>query len=185
VTASCSPLLGSEPPSPGSKRWRPDELLVPAILAGSPTVMRDLQPPDRAWVVAAMQREGMTAEAISDRLDCSLRQVRAIAAEPLTAVCRLLQEESEAFAAELRMTQEELRCRGIEARAAQAAADRYKLQLFRLLDIAMAPPSTFPCGCPRTKYNSYVAPKTGKVGCRECRRRAVLRYRERARGVTV
>jgi hypothetical protein len=33
-------------------------------------------------------------------------------------------------------------------------------------------------------YNSYVAPKTGKVGCREHRRLAVARYREKSRAAT-
>lgn len=160
-------------------RWRPDDQLISAILAGSSTVMRDLLPADRAWVVAGLRRAGLTAEAISDRLSCSLRQVRAIAAEPLTAVCRMLQEESEAFAAELRMTREELRAAGAELHTAEAACARYKVQLSRLLDLHLALPSVFSCGCPRTKYNSYIAPKTGKVGCREHRRLAVARHRER------
>lgn len=178
----CAPLHHDGPPADGHEhRWRPDDLLIPAILAGSPTSMRDLTPADRAWVVAGLRRAGFTAEAISDRLGCSLRQVRAVAAEPLAAVCRLLQEESEHFAAELRMTREELRARGAELRAAESASARYKLQLFRLLDITMAEPQhpTFACGCPRTRYNTYIAPKTGKIGCREHRRLAVVRYRER------
>jgi hypothetical protein len=179
VTACCPPLH-HDVPAVHEARWRPDDQLIPAILAGSPTVMRNLAPADRAWVIAGLRRAGLTAEAISDRLSCSLRQVRAIAAEPLTAVCRLLQEESETFAAELRMTREELRARGGELRAAESAANRYKLQLFRLLDATLTePPPTFPCGCPRTRYNTYIAPKTGKVGCREHRRLAVARHRER------
>ena len=163
------------------QRWRPDELLIPAILAGSPTCMASLSPADRAWVVAGLRRANYTAEAIADRLGCSLRQVRAVAAEPLTAVCRLLQEETEHFTHELRLVRDELRLRGIQADNAARAGERYKTQLFRLLDIHLAPPATFRCGCPKTLYNSYVAPKTGKVGCRTHRRLATYAARDRAK----
>lgn len=165
-------------------RWRPDELLVPAILAGSATTMHDLAPADRAWVIAALLRPGQcTAEAIADRMRCTVRQVRFIAADPLTAVCRLLQDESEHFADELRLVRDELRVATIELRTTGSARDRYKDQLIRLLDAHLTEGSvgTFVCGCPRTRYNTYVAPKTGKSGCREHRRRAVERHRERLR----
>ena len=187
-TCPSSPSSSQSPPSaaitmPVEARWRPDDQLVQAVLAGSPTTMRDLAPADRAWVVAGLKRAGHTAEQIKDRLGCSLRQVRAILADPLTAVCRLLQEESEHFTNELRMAQAELRALTLEAREIAAARDRYKGQLFNLLDahLTEGSVSTFVCGCPRTRYNTYVAPKTGKAGCREHRRQAVARCREKSR----
>lgn len=181
-------LVGDDDDEPQPEaRWRPDELLIPAILAGSATTMRDLGAADRSWVVAGLRRNGLTAEQIRDRLRCSLRQVRAIAAEPLTAVCRLLQDESEHFADELRLVHGELRLLGIEHRQTMAARDRYKTQLLNLLDAHLTEGgvSTFPCGCPRTAYNTYVAPKTGKAGCREHRRLAVARHRERLKSGNV
>lgn len=164
--------------------WRPDALLIPAILAGSPTTMRDLSLPDRAWVVVGLTRAGYTAEAIADRLKpCSVRVIRAVLAEPLAHVCARLQEESEAFADEYRMAHGEIERLSRELREATAAGNRYRKQLIDLIDVDPDTPPTFPCGCERTRYNTYVAPKTGKAGCRRHRGAAVARHRAKARQI--
>jgi hypothetical protein len=169
-------------------RWRPDDQLIPAILAGSATVLTDLAPPDRAWVVAGMRRAGLTNEQIRLRLDCSIRKVKEIAADPMYAVCRLLQDESSHFADELRMVRDEHRLRGIALANAEQSAQRYKEQLLRVLDLSLKPDGdleTFRCGCPRTRYNTYIAPKTGKAGCRTHRKAATYRHRERTKDTMV
>lgn len=162
-------------------RWQPDHQLVPAILAGSPTVMADLCLADRAWAVAGLHRAGHTAEQICDRLDCALRTVRTLLASPMVAVCTLLQEESENFADEYRMSHGEIARLTRELREVSASANRYREQLLGLIAVDPEAPATFPCGCPRTKYNTYIAPKTGKAGCRKHRTLAVERHRANAR----
>lgn len=170
-------------------RWVPDEQLVPAILAGSPLRMRDLTPPDRAWVVESMRLAGLTAEQIADHLDCSLRQVRAIRAEPMAKVCMLYLVEREAFANQHRMAETDARRLRAELADAEAAASRYKNQLDILLDahITGEAGATFSCGCPKTRYNTYVwtdsAGRT-KTACRTHRTKAVARHRERQRSGT-
>ena len=54
---------------PDAKGWRPDHLLVPAVLAGSPVTMADLAPADRAWAVAGLMRAGHTADRAADEAD--------------------------------------------------------------------------------------------------------------------
>jgi len=165
--------------------WTPDELLVPALLAGSPTTMADLSPHDRAWAVAALKLEGLTAEAIKDRLGCSLRLVRAELASPGAVMARLYLIEREAFADTLRMTQADVARLDRERAQAERAAERYKAQLDRLLDRLQLDGTvpTFPkCGHPKTRYNTYRAPKTGKQGCRRCRTDAQTRYRAKLNG---
>jgi hypothetical protein len=162
-------------------RWSPDEQLIPALLAGSPTTMADLGPADRAWVVAGMRLRGMTADAIADRLECSLRLVRSVSAEPITAVAMLYQREAEAFADEYRMVSSELRRLVGELAEAQRDRDRCQDQLSRMLDRFVTGDSgpAFRCGHPKTRYNSYTAPKTGKVSCRQCHAAAQATYRAR------
>jgi hypothetical protein len=165
-----------------AETWAPDEGLVPALLAGSPTVMDDLSPCDRAWAVAVMKLDGMTAEEIRERLGCSLRLVRQIASEPGAIMAKLYLIEREAFGDTLRMYQAEV-ARLDRERAEQAsAATRYKAQLDRLLDRMMTGetgPIFHKCGHPKTRYNTYRAPKTGKESCRMCHADAQRRYEER------
>lgn len=161
--------------------WRPDELLVPALLAGSPTTMADLGGCDRAWAVAGLKLEGLTAEQIKERLGCSLRLVRQIASEPGAIFARLYLIEREAFGDTLRMMQADVARLDRERRDAASAAARYKAQLDRLLDAHLTGElgPTFRCGHAKTRYNTYVAPKTGKESCRACHADAQRRYEER------
>lgn len=165
------------------ERWRPDDLLIPAILdPRNCTVMADLSVADQAWVVAGLKRLGYTAEFTAERLECSVRSVRSIMAGAGVIVMLYL-DEADNFGDTYRMSEAELRRLSRELADATSARDRYKVQLDRLLDahLTEGAVSTFPCGCPRTKYNTYIAPKTGKAGCREHRRLAVQRCRERKR----
>lgn len=162
----------------------PDLLLIPALMEPDcKTTWADMTEADRAWACAGMRRAGMTAQQMADRLRCALRTVRSMLAEPICAVCWLLQEESEHFADELRMTRDELRRETLDRIAASHAAERYKGQLINLLDAHLleGPVGIFPCGCPMTTYNTYTAPKTKKRGCRRHRGMAVQRCRERQR----
>ncbi|URC18186.1 hypothetical protein SEA_ZENTENO07_85 [Mycobacterium phage Zenteno07] len=165
-----------------TERWAPDELLVPAILAGSRTRMADLSAPDRAWVVAHMKLAGYTAEQTADRLDCSVRSVRSVWSDAGVIVALYL-TEADNFGNTYRMLDGELRQMAVALGEAERDRDRYKAQLDRMLDTLMTDGRvlSFPCGCPRTRYNTYVAPKTGKAGCREHRRLAVARHRARRR----
>ncbi|MBV9872053.1 MAG: hypothetical protein JO214_15670 [Frankiaceae bacterium] len=168
-----------------AKRWHPDELLIPAVLAGSRTTMADLDGADRAWVVVGLYYDvGLTAEAIADRLDCSVRLVRSIAAEPAGRVMRAYRELVEAGEMTHAMTQAELKRLSRALADAQSEAVRYAGQRDRLLDKLMADGSvpTFPkCGHPRTRYNTYKAPKTGKESCRSCHADAQRDYRQRVK----
>lgn len=168
----------------GVTDWRPDEYLIPAIMAGNAISMADLKAPDRCWAVAGLRRAGLSIEDMRDRLKCSLRTVKTVIADPMTDACALLQAESEHFTRELAMATAEIRRLDMEAGEAEAERDRYRLQLGRLLDVAMTEGQirTFPCGCPRTRYNTYIAPKTGKAGCRAHRTLAVQRYRAKRNG---
>ena len=165
-------------------RWAPDELLVPAILAGSTTPMSELSLADRTWVVLELKDRGHAAEAIADRLGYQVRRVRGIAADDLGQVMRLYRETAENFARELGMNAAEVKRLARALAEAERDRDRYHDQLRRALDRidALRSPTgvpVFSCGCPKTPYNTYRAPKTGKTGCREHRRLAQQRYRER------
>lgn len=168
-----------------TERWVPDEQLIEAVLVGSQR-MRELSEPDRCWVVAGLRRQGLTAERIADLLHCSLRSVRAYAAEPATILASLYMAEREHFADTNRMSASEITRLDTLAKDNAGAAERYRVQLARLVELHVMP-GTFRCGCPRDRYNSYVDAKTGKTSCREHRRLAVERHRQRkkalARGV--
>lgn len=147
-------------------------------MAGGRVKLSQLEVLDRVWVVAEMRRGGLTAGDIADRLSCSERTIREIVAEPATCLARLLQDEAQNFERELSLTRSELRMASTELEDLRAALARYRVQIERLVNRDVAP-TTFPCGCPRTAYNSYIAPKTGKAGCREHRRQASARHRQR------
>ena len=159
-------------------------MLVPALLAGSPTTMDDLDGCDRVWAVVVMtDDEEMTAEAIAERLSCSLRLVRTILADPATVLMRLYRAEAETFERELDMTSGEVARLNAALSATTSERDRITLQRDRLLDTHMSERNgeTFSCGCPMTRYNTYVSPSTGKRGCRAHRNEAVRRHRARAK----
>ncbi|QFP94693.1 hypothetical protein I5G59_gp73 [Mycobacterium phage LilMcDreamy] len=170
------------PPTPPD--WQPDALLVPALLAGSPTRMDDLCGADRAWAVVVMtDDEGLTADEIADRLDCSLRLVRTVLAGPEVVLTRLYRAEVEAFERTLDMTGGEVQRLATALGETEADRDRIQHQRDRLLQSALAEREgqTFRCGCPMTRYNTYVSPR-GKRGCRKHRAEAVARHRARMVG---
>lgn len=159
--------------------WRPDDMLVPALLAGSPTVMDDLDGCDRAWAVVVMtDDEEMTAEAIAERLDCSLRLVRTILAGPEATLVRLYRAEAEAFERTLDMTQGEVQRLAAALYETEMDRDRLQVQRDRLLAVHLAERAgeTHRCGCPVTRYNTYITPK-GHRECRKHRNLAVQRHR--------
>ena len=162
-------------------RWRPDKLLIPAILAGSRTSWIDLSEPDRAWVVAGLKRMGYTAEFTAERLGCAVRSVRSVWANAGVIVALYL-DEADSFGDTLRMNETELRRLVKTLADAEGARDRYKLQLDRLLAVHLAEKEgqRHRCGCPITRYGTYISPE-GKIGCREHRRLAVARHRQRRR----
>ncbi|AYD82065.1 hypothetical protein I5G60_gp71 [Mycobacterium phage Saguaro] len=166
----------------GEPSWAPDRLLVDAILAGSPTTMSQLCAADRAWAVAGLRLRGLTAEAIADRLECSLRLVRSVSAEPTTALAMLYQRECENFANELRMASSEVARLARALAEAERDRDRAIAERNRLIDAQLRGVAVFPkCGHERTRYNTYTAPKTGKRSCRTCHRDAQARYEARVR----
>lgn len=161
-------------------QWLPDAQLLPALLAGSTSVTyAQMTRGDRAWAIAGLRRAGITAEAIAEQLLCSLRQVRAVAAEPAAIMARFYMDEADAFEDTLRMYQGDVARIDRERAEAQAAADRYRDQLRTMIDEVG---SSFPkCGHPKTWGNTYKAPKTGKLSCRMCHADAQAEYRERQR----
>lgn len=166
-------------------QWKPDDQLLPALLAGSTSVTyAQMTRGDRAWAIAGLRRAGITAEAIAEQLLCSLRQVRAVAAEPAAVLARFFMDESDAFEDTLRMYQGDVSRLDRERAEAEAARDRYLGQLRNMLDSAMTGElgPTFPkCGHPKTWGNTYKAPKTGKESCRMCHAEAQAEYRTRQR----
>lgn len=170
------------PADVGEEEWAPDEQLIDALLAGSPTTMADLSAHDRAWAVAGMKLRGMTAEQIKERLGCSLRLVRAIAAEPGACMAKLYMIEREAFADTYRMTDAEIRRLARALAEAERDRDRAIAERNRLIERQLGGPAFPKCGHPRTRYNTYKAPKTGKESCRRCHADAQARYEARRAG---
>lgn len=161
-----------------SQRWEPDDHLIPAAISGR-CRMSDLQGPDRAWAVAGMTSAGLTAQAIADRLDCSLRLVKSVRSEPMTLVCARLMAETSAFENELRLLRSERSRSAAEAEEARAELERTKRQLDNLLDAhIVGAVDTCRSGHPMTDYNTYRS-ANGKRHCRECNRERSAAYRER------
>lgn len=169
-------------------RWRPDEQLVAAVLAGSATKMADLAGPDRSWVVAGLTLSHIKAEDIADRLNCSRRLVFAILADPMTAVCLYALRETAAFADELRLARSGAASLRAQMQAVTGELERYRAQLNNLLD-SRAPTRTLQavvrtCGVCDTEmsgYNLYVHESSGKMFCRACARRRQADRRARQR----
>lgn len=164
-------------------RWQPDELLVPAILAGSPTRMDDLSLADQAWVCLVLKDAGYTAEFTAERLDCSVRLVRSRISDDIGQVMRRYMDTAEHFDREHRMASGEVQRLDRALTDAERDRDRYLGERNRLIDLRMSDDTwsgpRFRCGCPMSKYNTYTAPKTGKRGCRHHRTMAQQRYRQR------
>ncbi len=165
-------------------RWHPDEHLVPAILAGNRFVTWDgLCPADRAWCAVVLKDRGYTAEYTAEALGCSVRTVRSAISDATGQVMRRYLDLSETFDRDRRMTTGEVSRLATSLSDAERDRDRYQDERNRLIDKLMATDDwtgpRFRCGCPKSKYNTYIAPKTGKAGCRHHRALAQARYRQR------
>jgi len=117
----------------GRPGWEPDEHLVHTALAGRVDA-RALPGPDRAHVVTELTRRGLTANEVADRLSCSLRFVRNVQADPVTAVYVYAAAQRDAAAAldaDHRRTVARLTRERDEQRA---AAERYRAQRDDLID---------------------------------------------------
>lgn len=160
--------------------WQPDHQLIAAVLAG-PRALRTIKTkPDRCWCVAGLCAEGMTADAIADRLRTSVRTIRTIMSEPMTKVFRLFFAEAEAFAEELHLVQHELQVRTVALAEVTAEEERVRYQRDRMIDAAMCGEPVRVCkraGHVMDRYNTYEHPLTGKKSCRLCRYNAQRRAR--------
>jgi hypothetical protein len=154
--------------------------LIPAVLAGGGRKMSQLAAPDRCWVVAGLTVAGLTAGDIADRLDCSLRLVRSIRADDMTAVCVYVQTESRNFADELRLAQTAAKGQAMRVGELSQELGRTKDKLNRLIDAHIVGARCCPkCGTPMDRWNDYVC--NGKSYCRACHRERQKAYRERSK----
>jgi AraC-like DNA-binding protein len=162
-------------------RWQPDELLVPAVLSRTDTRLENLCLADQAWVILQLKDAGHTAEFTAEHLNCSVRLVRARISDEMGQVMRRYIDTADHFDQEHRMSASEVARLARALCEAERDRDRYLGERNRLIDRAMTPTTgpVFRCGCPKTRYNTYTAPKTGKIGCRHHRTLAQARYRER------
>lgn len=162
------------------KRWEPDLQLIPAVMAGGGRKMSQLSTSDRCWLVAGLTLAGLTADEIADRLSCSLRLVRSIRAEDMTAMCTFVQVESTNFTNELRLSNRQARHTATMLAAAQAELERTRDKLNRMIDAHVVGVKCCPkCSTPMAGYNLYEW--NGKKFCRECQRQRVATHRQRTR----
>jgi len=174
------PAAESESPS----RWKPDEQMVHAILAGTGPKMAVLPAADRCWVVAALSLAGLSAEEIADRMACSLRQVRVVRALDMYQMASLTQTETKTFTDEVRLLRSELTAANQRIAELDSEASRVKIQRDNLIDAHMVGAKVCGrCGEPKTGYNLWVDPKTGKEHCRGCHRRRQQSYRDQKKPV--
>ncbi|QIG58997.1 HNH endonuclease [Gordonia phage AnClar] len=152
-------------------RWEPDEHIVAAARAGRLT-MADLDSPDRAWVVAHLTAEGMTAADAADRLSCSVRLIKTVRADPMTAVVALLIAETAAFEGESRLLRSELAVANTAAAQCAAETERLRAQVARLVG-----ERSCNAGHELTPWNSYRRPD-GRIECRQCIAARSRRYRQ-------
>lgn len=160
--------------------WTPDEHLLASARAGRCRRYADLSGPDRAWLVAGLSRDGVTAERVAELMGCSLRTVRAVKADPATTIAAAMLTEVGAFADELRLLRTELRAATLDRDAAARDAHRLRQALIRVTS-SRNPDGVPACpsGHPWTPYNTYTEPGTGKRRCRECHRLRQARHRAR------
>ncbi|QNL30196.1 HNH endonuclease [Gordonia phage Mariokart] len=153
-------------------RWEPDAHLVPAARAGRLT-MSELSAPDRAWVVAHLTAEGMTAAEIADRMGCSLRLVKTVRADPATAVVAMLIAETATFEDETTLLRSELRATTRDVAGLTSLVADLRAQIARLTGQARCR-----AGHTLNGWNSYERPD-GRVECRQCIADRSRRYRQR------
>ena len=161
-------------------RWAPDVQMVAAVLAvprmaGSLTGM---ETPDRCWLVAGLSLAGLTAREIAHRCRCSERLVKAIRAEPMTALCVLMQSETGRLETELRVERIDHAATQLELARANRDVSRLRVQVGQMLDALTTDGSVRTCskGHPLVPYNCYE--RAGKSYCRQCRRDWDARHRK-------
>lgn len=154
--------------------------MIPAVLAGGGRTMGQLSSSDRCWVVAGLTLAGLTAGEIADRLHCSLRLVRSIRAEDMTALCSYVQSESRNFADELRLATSQATGARKELAAVQQELERTRRKLDNMIDAHIVGAKICPkCSTPMDRYNAYE--NSGKVFCRACHRDRQAQYRLRSK----
>lgn len=150
--------------------WQPDLQMIPAVRA-SPrawTGMLKLGETDRAWLVAGLSVAGMTAERIAERLDCSVRLVKAIRAWPLTEMAAAAWTMSAVLDGELHAERAEHAHTRQKLAEASRSLERLRMQMDQLLAAHLTGRiESFRCGCPKVPYNTYR--HGGKAYCRKCR----------------
>ncbi len=163
-------------------RWVPDELLVASVM-GSPRAFRgmtELPGADRAWLVAGLTLSGLTAADIASRLSCSLRLVKSIRAEDMTAVSVWAQRQVQVLSDQVRAEQVAHAASRQELGRVRVEADRLRRQVEDLVAVlARADKDVFPrCGHVKAKFNTYTHGRSER--CRECRRSWQRKRLERA-----
>lgn len=113
--------------------WQPDDNLITAAQAGQLHI-RNLSCEDRSWVVAGLTARGVTAEDTATMLRCSLRLIKQIRANPMTAVSLYAQTiavEVETARIHAKTTK---RAHAYELEDLRMTAERYKKQRDDLID---------------------------------------------------
>lgn len=158
--------------------WAPDEHLIDAAREGKLRATA-MSGPDRCWVVAGLTAAGVTAEETARLLHCSLRLVRQIRAEPMTAVCTYALDIAAVLHRQRDTARTERIALRLDAENARMDADRFKAQRDELLDRLAAGDTTLDrcrSGHLMTRYNTYIR-GDGRRQCRECHRERQHRYR--------
>lgn len=100
-------MTAAEPPEDW---WQPDCNLVDHVRVCKVDITI-LSGPDRAWVVAGLTALGWTAEDTATQLQCSLRLIRQIRAEPMTIVATYaLSLRDQVITADVHIANVERRC---------------------------------------------------------------------------
>lgn len=120
-----------------------------------------------------MSQLGLTAERIAELIGCSLRTVRVVKADPLTAVMTTFQQEVGVFADEVRLLRSELTRMTAEHAAATESASRLRKHLVRVT----SPVPVCSNGHELSRYNRYE--HKGRTFCRECHRGRQAAHRAR------
>lgn len=163
-------------------RWEPDFQLVPAVMSlpHSPKHLTEYSKPDQCWLVAGLTLAGWSVAEIEDRCGGSERLIKGIRAEPMTELCKLMQTETGRLSDELRLEHGAHVQTVAELTVAIAERDRLRVQHKQLVKALKAKQGgELPCGCPNVPYNVYE--NGGRTFCRECGRKRLKRWRDKAR----
>jgi len=120
---------GCRPTTP----WQPDEHLITAAQAGQLHI-RNLSNEDRSWVVAGLTARGHTAEDTAHMLRCSLRLIKQIRANPMTAVSLYAQTIAVEVETARLQAKTAKRAQAYELEDLRMTAERYKKQRDDLID---------------------------------------------------